>query len=120
MFIWTSLANYICESSEGKNYIVKNMIQGEFEYQLKLQKSLSSSPNVRAVIDTVRELEVFIYPFLSGDLLHLSQKRLPKEIRRHILRYALRGLADMHYKNVLHNGKSGCSQGTWLYGTDCQ
>ncbi|KUL81330.1 hypothetical protein ZTR_10085 [Talaromyces verruculosus] len=52
-------------SSEGKNYIVKNMIQGEFEYQLNLQKSLSSSPNVRAVVDTVRELEVFIYPFLS-------------------------------------------------------
>jgi hypothetical protein len=96
------------------------MIQGEYEYQLKLQKSLSTSPNVRAVVDTIQELEVFIYPFLSADLLHLSQKRLPKETRRHILRYALRGLADMHHKNVLHNGKFGCFQGAWLYGTNCQ
>lgn len=99
---------------------MKDMIPGEYEYQLKLQKSLSASPNVRAVVDTIKELEVFIYPFLSADLLHLSQKTLPKETRRDILRYALRGLADMHDKNVLHNGKFGGSQGTWLYRADCQ
>ncbi|KKK22217.1 hypothetical protein ARAM_003249 [Aspergillus rambellii] len=92
-------------SSEGKNYIMKNMIQGEFEYQLKLQKALSTCPNVRAVVDTIQELEVFIYPFLSRDLLHLSQRKLSKATRRYILRCALRGIADMHHMNVLHNGK---------------
>lgn len=84
---------------------MKNMIQGEFEYQLNLQKSLSACPNVRAVVDTVQELEMFIYPFLSGDLLHLSQKSLSEETRRYILRNALHGLADMHNRDVLHNGK---------------
>ncbi|KAJ9316571.1 hypothetical protein DTO271D3_3078 [Paecilomyces variotii] len=93
-------------SADGKDYIAKNMIQGEFEYQLNLQRSLSTCPNVRGVVDTVQEHEIFIYPFLSGDLLRLSQKNLSEETRRHVLRSALRGLADMHDRDVLHNGKS--------------
>ncbi|KAJ9303049.1 hypothetical protein DTO271G3_423 [Paecilomyces variotii] len=59
-------------SADGKDHIVKNMIQGEFEYQLNLQRSLSPCPNVRGVVDTVQEHEIFIYPFLSGDLLHIK------------------------------------------------
>ncbi|KAJ9196655.1 hypothetical protein DTO164E3_6185 [Paecilomyces variotii] len=59
-------------SADGKDYIAKNMIQGEFEYQLNLQRSLSTCPNVRGVVDTVQEHEIFIYPFLSGDLLHIK------------------------------------------------
>ncbi|KAI1940080.1 hypothetical protein LOZ66_002515 [Ophidiomyces ophidiicola] len=72
-------------SSEGKNYIVKNMIPGEFEYQLDLQKQLSSCPNVRAVVDTIKAPQLFIFPFLAGDLLRLSQKPLSTESRRNIL-----------------------------------
>ncbi|PGH20109.1 serine/threonine protein kinase [Polytolypa hystricis UAMH7299] len=92
-------------SAEGRKYVVKNLIQGEFEYQLNLQKSLSSCPNVRAVVDTAQELKMFIYPYLSEDLLRLSQKRFSKETRRSILRNALNGLADMHDRDILHNGK---------------
>lgn len=91
-------------SAEGKNFIIKNMIPGEFEYQLNLQKSLPS-PNVRTVIDTVQQLELFIFPFLAGDLLRLSQKNLSYETRRDILRSALHGLADLHDRDILHNGK---------------
>ncbi|KAE8352417.1 kinase-like domain-containing protein [Aspergillus coremiiformis] len=72
-------------SAEGTNYIVKNMIPGEFQYQLDLQKQLSSCSNIRAVVDTVQELDLFIYPFLAGDLLRLSQKPLSKKTRSNIL-----------------------------------
>ena len=44
------------------------MTPGEFEYQLDLQKQLSSCPNVRAVVDTVKASELSIFPFLAGDL----------------------------------------------------
>lgn len=81
------------------------MIPGEFEYQLNLQKQLSACPNVRAVVDAIQELELFIYPFLTGDLLQLSQKSLTKNTRRDILRSALNGLADMHDKHIIHTGK---------------
>ncbi|OTA95773.1 hypothetical protein M434DRAFT_393416 [Hypoxylon sp. CO27-5] len=84
-------------------FIAKNMIKGEFEYQMQLQKLVSSSPNVRTVVDTNHELEIFIYPFLTGDLLRFSQKKLAIEARRDILRSALRGLADLHERDILHN-----------------
>ncbi|RAL05525.1 kinase-like protein [Aspergillus ibericus CBS 121593] len=61
-------------SAEGKQYVVKNLIPGEFDYQFDLQKSLSPYPNIRTVTDTVRETEVFIYPFLRGDLLRFNIK----------------------------------------------
>lgn len=87
-------------------YIVKNMIKGELEYQTELQKLVSSSPNVRTVVDTNHEFEIFIYPFLIGDLLRFSQRKLATEARKDILRSALRGLADLHERDILHNGMS--------------
>ncbi|KAM5498580.1 hypothetical protein McaMca56_003632 [Microsporum canis] len=90
-------------SAGEKKYIVKNMIPGEFEYQLDLQKRLSVCPNVRAVTDTVKSLEMFIYPFLKGDLLRLSPRLPSKKARIEVLRCALRGLHDMHKENIAHN-----------------
>lgn len=91
--------------AEGRKNILKNMIPGEFEYQLALQKRLSSCPNVRAVVDTIQNLDLFIYPFLDGDLLRLSQRSLSKDARRYILQSALHGLANIHDREILHNGK---------------
>ncbi|KAJ5594715.1 uncharacterized protein N7459_000923 [Penicillium hispanicum] len=65
------LCVYRALADEG-SYIIKNMIPGEFEYQLDLQKQLASCPNVRAVVDTVPDFDLFIYPFLAGDLLHIK------------------------------------------------
>ncbi|KAI1397079.1 kinase-like protein [Hypoxylon fuscum] len=79
------------------------MIKGELEYQTELQKLVSSSPNVRTVVDTNHEFEIFIYPFLIGDLLRFSQRKLATEARKDILRSALRGLADLHERDILHN-----------------
>lgn len=81
------------------------MVPGEIEYQFKVQQSLSC-PNVRPVVDTIQELDLVIIPFLAGDLLRLSQKKnLSKDMRRSIFRSALCGLADMHDRDILHNGK---------------
>ncbi|KAI3322807.1 kinase-like protein [Xylariaceae sp. AK1471] len=89
--------------AETTKYIVKNMIKGEFDYQMELQKLVSSNPNVRTVVDTNQEFEIFIYPFLIDDLLHFSQRKLAMEARKDILRSALRGLADLHGRDILHN-----------------
>lgn len=95
-------------SAEGRKYILKNMIPGEFEYQLALQKQLSACPNVRAVVDTIQNLDIFIYPFLDDDLLRLSQRSLTKDMKRYILRSALHGLTNIHEREILHNGKFLC------------
>lgn len=80
------------------------MIEGEFEYQMELQRLVSSSSNVRTVVDTNQESEIFIYPFLSGDLLRFSQRELATGARKDLLRRALNGLADLHEQDILHNG----------------
>ncbi|PWY89908.1 serine/threonine protein kinase [Aspergillus heteromorphus CBS 117.55] len=89
--------------ARGKRYVIKNMIPGECEYQLNLQNLVSSSPNVRSVTDTFQSLEMFVYPFMDGDLLRPSQKKLSRDTRRDILRSALQGLVDLHDKDILHN-----------------
>ena len=98
-------ANMVWPPSAGdRKCIVKNLIPGEFDYQFSLQNLLKTAPNVRTFDDTVRRLELFIYPFLAGDLLRLSQKPLSAETRKDILRRALLGLVDIHKRDVVHTG----------------
>ncbi|KAI1102121.1 kinase-like protein [Jackrogersella minutella] len=98
--------------SETVKYIVKNMIQGELKDQMELQKLVSSCPNVRPVVDTNREFELFIYPFLIGDLLQFSQRKLSTEARKDILRSAL------HIKpnNILIDYEEGTNGDTVVKG----
>ena len=86
------------------------MIPGEFGYQQDLQGIVASCPNLRTVIDTVPEFELFIYHFLTIDLLQVSQQPLSKETRRIILLSALTGLAELHDRGIIHTGK--CSLNT--------
>ncbi len=83
---------------------MKNVIQGEFTYQHDLQASVASCPNLRTVVDTIPDFELFVYPFLAGDLLRVSQKPLSQETRRKILRNALSGLAALHDRGIVHTG----------------
>ncbi|KAL2787004.1 kinase-like domain-containing protein [Aspergillus keveii] len=94
---------YRALGADGAKYIIKDMIKGEFDYQLQLQRPLSSFPNVRSIVDTIKEREMFVYSFLAGDLLRLGQRPLSTETRRHTLRDALQGLVDLHALGVLHN-----------------
>ncbi|EFE43966.1 hypothetical protein TRV_01289 [Trichophyton verrucosum HKI 0517] len=101
--LWERLQNRRNAASGGKKYVLKNMIPGEFEYQLDLQRRFSGHPNIRAVTDTIQPLEMFIYPYLTGDLQHLSPKLRSKRTKVEVLRSALQGLCDMHKENIVHN-----------------
>ncbi|KAI0378640.1 kinase-like domain-containing protein [Hypomontagnella monticulosa] len=89
-------------NNKGYSFIIKNMIPGEFEYQQDLQQRLSSCPNLRTVVDTIPDRELFVYHFLATDLLQLSQRPLSKETRRSILKQALKGLAELHERGIIH------------------
>ncbi|ELR03993.1 hypothetical protein GMDG_06513 [Pseudogymnoascus destructans 20631-21] len=62
-----------------QNFIVKNMIPGEYEYQQGIQKPLASCPNLRTVF---------------------SQKVLSVATRKGMLKSALAGL--LHERNIIH------------------
>ncbi|KAI9746354.1 MAG: hypothetical protein M1818_000066 [Claussenomyces sp. TS43310] len=89
-------------SAEGQNFIVKNMIPGEYEYQQAWQKPLASCPNLRTVVDGLPGSELFIYPFLQPDFLQFSQKNLTKATRKSVLKSALVRLAALHGRNIIH------------------
>ncbi|TKW50694.1 Cyclin-dependent kinase 1 [Colletotrichum tanaceti] len=83
-------------------FVLKNLIPGEFEYQQDLQNSVASCSNLRTAVDTVPDFELLVYPFLAGDLLQISQKPLAPATRKYILKSALRGLAGLHEKGIIH------------------
>ncbi|KAF7866939.1 hypothetical protein EAF04_005780 [Stromatinia cepivora] len=89
-------------SAEGESYIIKNSLKGEFEYQQQLQKPLISCLNVRSIIDTIPDFELFVYHFLKDNLLQFCQRDLPVDTRKGILKNALFGLAKLHDKRILH------------------
>lgn len=96
--------NYL-SSAGAEDFVIKNMIPGEFEYQLALQSSLASCPNLRTAIDTVPAFELLVYRFLASDVLQISQKPLAKAKRKCILKNTLSGLAGLHDKGIIHTGK---------------
>lgn len=92
-------------SAEGQDFVIKNILPGGFESRLDMQKRLASCPNIRTAVDVVRDLELFIFRFMTGDLLHLTQRALSYDTRRDILRSALTGLADLHALRIIHTGE---------------
>ena len=97
-------------SAAEENFSIKTMIPGEFGYQQELQSILASCPNLRTVVDTIPDFELFVYHFLASDLLQVSDRSLSTETRRSILRSALTGLAELHDRGIIHTGESyfGC------------
>lgn len=103
--VWTAADNEVFPRAQDRDYVVKSA-PDDVDYQTDLQKRVATSPNVRTVVDTVRRLELLIFPFLASDLLHFrSHPGLNTQQRKDILRQALCGLADLHDHDVLHNGE---------------
>jgi serine/threonine protein kinase len=59
---------------------------------------------VRDLEDTCADESIFVFKYLKVNLLVLVQKNLPIATTKKILRDALRGLAAMHDKDIVHNG----------------
>lgn len=69
-----------------------------------MYRSLRSCPHLRVSCDTISEQSTFVYKYLSDDLLSLTQKDLPLTLVKRILKDALRGLAALHDRDIVHTG----------------
>ncbi|CEN61878.1 hypothetical protein ASPCAL08526 [Aspergillus calidoustus] len=90
-------------SADGKKYHVQVIAHKEdFENYLSLQTRVALSPYVRVATDTIPEHQAFVYP--SPGPLNLGRtKGLFYSARRRVLRDALRGLADLHDRGIVHD-----------------
>ena len=45
---------------------------------------------------------------MDDDLLSLVRKQVPAHVRKQILKAGLKGIADLHSRDIVHLGKSAC------------
>lgn len=96
------LANYYRDGDE--QFILKDIPRNNYEFRLEVYQRLGSCPYVRDLEDTCADESIFVFKYLKVNLLVLVQKNLPIATTKKILRDALRGLAAMHDKDIVHNG----------------
>lgn len=91
-------------SHQGKHFIVKDIIPGDFEYLIALQKNVEHSPHVRTAVDSIPDRHMLVFPYLEKGLLHANTTALSPIAKKSIIRDALAGLADLHDKHIIHTG----------------
>ncbi|KAK4206848.1 kinase-like domain-containing protein [Rhypophila decipiens] len=87
---------------EEKQFILKDILPGDFQYILDLQKHVQHSPHVRTSVESIPERRMLVFPYLEKRLLYVDTTVLPPAARKAIIRDALVGLAHLHDKNIIH------------------
>jgi serine/threonine protein kinase len=78
-----------------------------FELAYDMQRDLLAqgrSAYLRLMRDTIPKQSIIIYDYATDHLLSLAQKEISLSARKRILRDTLRGLAELHKKNIVHGG----------------
>lgn len=96
----------LCVSRENRQYVLKDILPGDFQYMLDLQKLVDNSAHVRTIVDSIPDRHIFVYPFLDVNLQLVNIAAILPSVRKNILRDALAGLADLHDKGIYHTGSS--------------
>jgi serine/threonine protein kinase len=93
-------------SHEGSQFILKDIIPGDLDYILSLQKHVEHSPHIRTAVDSIPERHILVFPYLEKGLLHVDIAALSSTAKKAIIRDALAGLADLHDQHIIHTGQS--------------
>ncbi|KAI8934632.1 hypothetical protein NX059_008325 [Plenodomus lindquistii] len=80
----------------------KTVAPHDFNYCKNMFDDLRSSPYVRVSDDTVPEESLFVYKYIQEHLLSFVQRDVPVPLTKRILRDALRGIATLHDKGIVH------------------
>ncbi|KKY22822.1 putative calcium calmodulin dependent protein kinase [Phaeomoniella chlamydospora] len=99
-----SLLGCVFLATDGnEKFVLKEIPRNNCEFRLEIYRRLGSCPYVRGLEDTAPNESIFIFRYLKENLLGLVQKNLPISTTKRILKDALRGLAVMHDKDIVHN-----------------
>lgn len=92
---------FVIRSGDQK-YVLKSVVPTDFDYFQKMFDDLRSSPYIRVSDDAIPTESMFAYKYLRGHLLSFVQKDIPLPTTKRILRDALRGIATLHEKGIVH------------------
>jgi serine/threonine protein kinase len=89
-------------SSGDNKYVLKSIALRDFKYFKNMFDDLRSSPYLRVSDDACLDESVFVYKYLRDHLLSFVQNEVPLPITKRVLRDALRGIAALHGKGIVH------------------
>ncbi|KAI1489960.1 kinase-like domain-containing protein [Biscogniauxia mediterranea] len=92
---------YLARANE-EMFVLKSLVENEYNYALPLQLSFKRSPYLRSLRDTVPEQKMFVNEYLTDHLLNFGFKDLSLALQKRVLRDTLRGLAALHDQNIAH------------------
>jgi serine/threonine protein kinase len=81
---------------------LKSVAPRDFKYFKDMFDDLRGSPYLRVSVDTCPDASVFVYKYLRDHLLSFVQNNVSLPITKRILRDALRGIAALHGKGIVH------------------
>ncbi|KAF2805165.1 serine/threonine protein kinase [Mytilinidion resinicola] len=92
-------------TSEDEKFVLKDIPEAIFSnFNDLILPHLRDSPYIRLPCDSIPNQRVFVYKYLADDLLSLIRRSISMKARRQILKAALRGIAELHSRDVIHLG----------------
>lgn len=87
-------------------FILKDIPEPIFDrYNHEIQPNLPKSRFIRVPLDVIPEQRIFVFKYLDLDLLSLARKGISDRNTKRILKDSLRGLAELHGRDVVHLGE---------------
>lgn len=93
------------------NHFVLKEISQEWDIRLGIYHRIGNNcPYLRNLVDTIPERQIFVFDYLEDNLLLLARQEdeqppVPPSVMKYILKCILKGLAELHSKDIIHNGK---------------
>ncbi|KAK2854399.1 hypothetical protein FQN49_005130 [Arthroderma sp. PD_2] len=85
-----------------EKFILKYIHTVNFEDLRDLNHKLLGANHVRLPQDILPEKSMFVFEYFVGHLLRLAQDELPLGVTKRILKDALRGIAELHDRDIVH------------------
>jgi hypothetical protein len=93
-----------CRSGQDQ-FVLKDIPKDIFDnFYEKIWPQLQQCSFIRLPCDIIPGQRIFVYKYLTSDFLNLVKEGLPPRARKQILKASLRGIAELHDRDVVHLG----------------
>ncbi|KAF1808533.1 kinase domain-containing protein [Eremomyces bilateralis CBS 781.70] len=84
-------------------FVLKDIPKDIFSgFNENIRPRLRENPYIRLPSDTILDQRIFVYRYLTDDFLSLVRKQIPMQARKQILKASLRGIAELHDRDIVH------------------
>ncbi|KAI0545242.1 kinase domain-containing protein [Xylaria curta] len=90
-------------TSGNSNFVLKDIPTSIFSnFNEHIRPKLCDHPHIRLPSDTIKDQHIFVYKYLTDDFLSLVRKKTSLRARKQILKASLRGIAELHDRDIVH------------------